>query len=169
MRDARRTLRARLLVLLGFGSATVGAVLLCLVRFQTRGTTVSGLSGAAPVTLTFTHLPWYPASAALLGLVMAIPVWSGYLRWKFHLTTIIAPVLVAMGMLVWVYQNLLAPSSGSLVVASALWVVLGIALIFIGCGLEILGVVLTRRYRGSPVETRTVGTARPQRVASPPR
>ena len=169
MLDARKTLRARVLVVLGFGSAAVGAALMCFATFQTRGPTISGLTGAAPVTLTFTHLPWYPATGAFLALVMAIPVWSGYLRWKFHLTTIVAPALVAMGMLVWVYQNLLGPGAGSIVVASALWVVFGIASIFFGCVLEILGVILARRYRTSPVERRTAGTAHRQRVVSPPR
>ena len=169
MDAARKTFLPRLLVLLGFGSAVIGSVALCLATFQIQGPSTSGLSGSGSITLTFTSLPWPPATAALLVLFMAIPVWAWPLLTKFYLTTLVAPAVVAMGMVTWIYQAMLASPAGSLVVSSAVWVFVGIALVFLGCALEILGVILTRRARADAVGTRSPETAHASSVVSPPR
>lgn len=78
MRDTRKIARPRLLVPLGFGSATLGAVVLSLSTFQTQTQGPSGSSlGSGSVTFTFTWQPLFPVTAALLVLIMAIPAWSG--------------------------------------------------------------------------------------------
>ena len=170
MKGAHKTRGPRLLVLLGFGSAAVGAMLLSLATFQTQTQTSSGSTlGPAPITLTFTHQSLDPGIAALLVVIMAIPVWSGYLRWDFYLTSLGAPVLVALGIGVWIYQNQLASSAGSIVLSSAFGVFLGDALVFLGCALEITGVVLTRFRRRDALGGRSPGTATPRLSLSPPR
>jgi len=169
MQGARKTLRPRLLVLLGFCFATAGAVVLSFFTFQTQTQVPSASSlGSGLITLTFTHQPLDPATAAFIVLIMAIPVWSGYIRWKFYLTTLVAPVLVAVGMVAWIYQDLFAPSAGSIVLSTALWVLLGDALVFLGCALEIAGVVLTRLRRGDAVGDRSPGTTPSPSTLSPP-
>ena len=170
MRDARKTNGPRLLVLLGLGSATIGAVVLSLTTFQTQSQIHSSSSLApGPITLTFTNLPLDPATAVFLVLIMATPVWSGYLRGKFYLTTLIAPAFVALGMVWLIYQELLAPPAGTIVLSSALWAFLGYALVFLGCALEIAGVVLTRFLRGNALGDRSRGTAPSPSALSPPR
>ena len=170
MRDTRKIARPRLLVPLGFGSATLGAVVLSLSTFQTQTQGPSGSSlGSGSVTFTFTWQPLFPVTAALLVLIMAIPAWSGYLRWKYHLSSLVAPALVALGMVWAIYWEMLAPSVGTIVLSSALWVFLGYALVFLGCALEIAGVVLTRLRRGDAIGDRSPGTASSPSALSRPR
>jgi hypothetical protein len=171
MRAARKIARPRLLVLLGFGSATTGAVISSLFTFQTQAQVPgsSSFSGPGSITLTFTNQSLDPAAAALLVLIMAIPVWAGYLHWRFYLATLVAPALVALGVVEWIYQLLFAPLATSIVLSSALWAFLGVALVLLGCALEIAGVVLTRRIRGDAPGDRSPGTRAPRYARSPPR
>ena len=142
-----------------------------LMTFQTQaaGSNSGGLSGSGPVTLTFTHLPWDPATSALLVLFLSIPLWTGYLRWNFYLMTVVVPVTVVLGTVVWVYLDLLGPNAGSLVLSSAFGVVVGVSLVFLGCALEILGILRTRRLRSRPVRIHLPGALTPPPAKAPPR
>ncbi len=169
---SRPTPRPPPVVLLGFCFATAGAVLLCVSSFQSQSqlASSSGLSGAGSVTLTLTHSPMDPATAVLFVWLMSIPVWCGYLRWKFYLTTLVAPALVALALAVWIYQfQVQFQPAGSVVLSTALWVIVGDALVFLGCALEISGVVLTRLRRERTLRHRSSGTTSARPVIARPR
>ena len=169
MHDAHRSRLPRFLVTVGFGSTAVGSAVLSVATFQTQTAQASALSGPGPITLTFTHVPSDPAATiAFIVLIASIPVWSGYLRWRFYLS-VVAPAIVALGMVVWIYQDLFAPYAGSIIVSSATWVFLGLGLVFLGCAFEIAGVLLTRHLEGGTIGTRSPVTSTSRTSASRPR
>jgi hypothetical protein len=158
MAHTRGSPRYRLLVLLGFCVAAAGVVVLSLSPFQTQTQNPSGSSlESGATTLTFAHMPLGPAASALLILVLLIPALFGYLRWRFYLTTLVAPTLVALAVAAWVVQGLFTPSTGSVVVSTAYGLFLGSALVLLGCALEIAGVLRTRLRRGETVNDGSPG------------
>lgn len=147
MRNRPKITMPRLLVLVGFALGSIGSVVLGLSTFQSQTTSQSGpLGSGAPITLTFTHQGLYPWTVVLVVVLLAFPVVLAFPRWKFYLATLVAPALVALITLQWIYVN---QAVGAVVVSSETWVFLGEALVYLGCALEIFGVVRTRFGAGS--------------------
>ena len=158
MRSRQRFPLPRIVMLAGFALAVAGAILLGLTTFQTQTTVASSSLGPAQVTLTLTHPGLDPTTVALFAVLLVFPIGLSFVRWKFYLTTVVAPALVALYMSVWIYRNQLG---GGAIASSETWVFLGDALILLGCALEIYGIVWERFRRVTGEESVPL---RPSRV-----
>lgn len=155
-----------ILVSAGLALAAVGLAVLSLATFQKQSTVSGSTLGPGPISLTFTVLPMNSTFSVFLVVVMAVPLVLILFPWRFYLTTLVAPVFVALSTTILIVKNQLV---SGLVVSSAGWVFVGDALVLGGCIMEAVGIVSERRQR-----TGSVGVGlprhRPSRPAvSPPR
>jgi hypothetical protein len=165
MRNRQRTTFPRALVLAGFAVGAVGAIVLGLSTFQSQTTSPPSSLGPAQITVTFTHQGIDPATVVLFLWLLAIPIlFSMFVRTrKYYLPTLAAPAFVALSTFGWLYFYQLSGGiiTGEIITSSETWVFLGDALVFFGCGLEILGIVWERmRPASAPATTQ----ARPIRL-----
>lgn len=132
------------LVASGLALGMVGLIILSLATFQTQTSSSGSTMSGAPITLTFTAQPLNPLTAVLLAGLMAIPLVLLFYPWRFYLTTLVAPVVVALSTAIWVVWVQIV---NAVVVSSAGWAIAGDALVFAGCLTEALGIVSERRRR----------------------
>ena len=151
------------LIVAGLALATAGLVTLSLATFQTQSAASTSSLGPGAVTLTFTTQPMNPFAGAVLVCVMAIPLVLLFFPWRFYLSTLVAPVLVALitiGLIV-DYQFV-----AGTVLSSTTWVIVGDAMVFAGCATEAIGIVAERSRRmrhsaGPPTRIRVSRSAAP--------
>ena len=154
------------LVASGLALGTVGLIILSLATFQTQTSSSGSTLGGAPITLTFTVQPLNPLTAVLLAWLMAIPLVLFFYPWRFYLTTLAAPVLVALSTAIWIVRVQIV---SGIVVSSAGWVFAGDALVFAGCLAEALGIASERMGRTKSVMVRLPRNRPSRSAANPPR
>jgi len=152
-------------VVTGLVLGAVGWATLSVATFQTQQTaSASSLSGS--VTITFTHQPMNPAYAVFFVWVLAIPFVLLFVPWKYYLTTLAAPTFVAMSAVVQMVDNQFV---AGIVLASATWVVVGDALVFVGCIAEAVGIMAERTRRRKAAKSFAARNHPIRVVATPPR
>ena len=159
-------LRPLVLVASGLGLGTAGLVVLSLATFQKQSSVSGSTLGPGPISLTFTVLPMNTTVSVFLILVMAVPLVLILLPWRFYLTTLVAPLFVALTTATLIVENQLVTG---LVVSSAGWVFVGDALVLMGCVVEAIGIVSERTRRGESAAIRLPRDRLSPSAISPPR
>jgi len=152
--------RALFQIVLGFVLVCAGAIGLCfatIVRQGSSACTPQSLVCAPPLSFTSPAMELY--FVPFFVLFAALPL-AGAIDRSFEPAALVGPVLIALAG-IWTIPFL--EFGSGVVIWSELWVFVGNAVIFLGCGLEILGIL-----RGSHDRRRSRRVLIPKRTKPAP-